>query len=167
MLRKSRKTVYNVIDISRYIVNYSNKKDYGITNLKLQKLLYFVQAKFVFSKKGTPCFKEKLEAWGCGVVVPVSYYEFSHHGNCNIPEIETFLTFPDRKNTWKFERVKFDDSFLSRKDKKLINSVVDLLSEYSALDLLNITLNQAPFKDSYAKGKGTEIPLKALQNYFC
>ena len=36
----------NVLDVCRYIINYSNKKDYGISNLKLQKILYFIQAFF-------------------------------------------------------------------------------------------------------------------------
>ena len=33
---------YKVLDVARYIINYSNKMEYGISNLKLQKLLYFV-----------------------------------------------------------------------------------------------------------------------------
>ena len=35
------------IEISKYIVNYANEKGLGITNLKLQKLLYYVQAAFL------------------------------------------------------------------------------------------------------------------------
>ena len=63
---------YNVLDISRYIINYSNVKDYGISNLKLQKILYFVQAYFLI-ETGSPCFKEKIEAWDFGPVVPKAY----------------------------------------------------------------------------------------------
>ena len=29
-----------VLDVARYIINYSNEKNYSISNLKLQKLLY-------------------------------------------------------------------------------------------------------------------------------
>ena len=29
--------MYNVLDVCRYVINYSNDKDYGISNLKLQK----------------------------------------------------------------------------------------------------------------------------------
>ena len=41
--------MYNALDVSRYIINYSNDKNYGISNLKLQKILYFVQAYFLTS----------------------------------------------------------------------------------------------------------------------
>lgn len=44
---------YKVLDICRHIINYSNEKDYGISNLKLQKVLYFVQAYFLIQRKIT------------------------------------------------------------------------------------------------------------------
>ena len=38
--------MYDVLEVSKYIINYSNEKQYGISNLKLQKILYLVQAFF-------------------------------------------------------------------------------------------------------------------------
>ena len=34
--------VYKALDVARYIINYSNKQEYSISNLKLQKILYGV-----------------------------------------------------------------------------------------------------------------------------
>lgn len=53
--------MYNVLDVCRYVINYSNDKDYDISNLKLQKLLYFIQAYFLINKNET-CFNETIEA---------------------------------------------------------------------------------------------------------
>lgn len=39
---------YSVYDVSSYVIKYSNEKLNGISNLKLQKILYFIQA-FFFS----------------------------------------------------------------------------------------------------------------------
>ena len=62
---------YKVLDVCRHVINYSNEHDYGISNLKLQKVLYFIQAYFLTKKKDhTPCFDEKIEAWDFGPVVP-------------------------------------------------------------------------------------------------
>ena len=160
-----KQVIYNVVDISRYVINYSNQKEYGITNLKLQKLLYFIQAYFVVSKKGVPCFSEKIEAWDFGAVVPESYKKFSCFGLSNIPEIKSYIIFPT-ENIWDFERVAYSDDFISKKDKKLINEVVDLMSEYSSNQLLNIIFDQEPFKKAHAQGGGTEITLKSLKEYF-
>ena len=62
--------MYNVLDICRYVIKYSNEKKYGVSNLKLQKLLYFIQAYFIIKNNdNAPCFKEKIEAWNFGPVV--------------------------------------------------------------------------------------------------
>ena len=52
--------IYKVLDVSRHVINYSNEKEYGISNLKLQKILYFIQAFFLVSAS-EQCFEEKIE----------------------------------------------------------------------------------------------------------
>lgn len=48
---------YDVLEVCRHVINYSNEKEYGISNLKLQKVLYFIQAYFLIDKtKNAPCF---------------------------------------------------------------------------------------------------------------
>lgn len=42
---------YSVLDVCRHVINYSNEHDYEISNLKLQKVLYFIQAYFLIQKK--------------------------------------------------------------------------------------------------------------------
>ena len=78
--------IYKVLDVSRHVINYSNTQDYGISNLKLQKILYFIQAFFLVS---TPeqCFEEKIEAWDFGPVVPEAYREYKQYGSGDIPSI--------------------------------------------------------------------------------
>ena len=79
---------YNVLDVCRHVINYSNENDYGISNLKLQKVLYFIQAYFVTNKKDhAPCFDEKIEAWDFGPVVPEAYHEYKQYGSGDIPSI--------------------------------------------------------------------------------
>lgn len=39
--------MYRALNIAKYIIRYCNEKNRTISNLKLQKLLYFVQAEFV------------------------------------------------------------------------------------------------------------------------
>ena len=79
---------YNVLDICRHVINFSNDKDYGISNLKLQKVLYFIQAYFLISTN-EKCFKERIEAWDFGPVVPEAYREYKQFGSGDIPSIET------------------------------------------------------------------------------
>lgn len=61
--------MYSAIDVARYIILYCKEKEYPISNLKLQKLLYSVQAQFLITKRD-PAFLEEIEAWDFGPVVP-------------------------------------------------------------------------------------------------
>ncbi len=41
--------MYNALDVAKYIITYCKKNQKPISNLKLQKLLYFVQSQFFVS----------------------------------------------------------------------------------------------------------------------
>ena len=66
----------SAIDIAAYFVELaSNINENDLTNLKLQKLLYFAQGKYL-SKYNAPLFKEEIEAWFLGPVVREVYEEY-------------------------------------------------------------------------------------------
>lgn len=158
--------MYNVLDICRYIINYSNEKDYGISNLKLQKLLYFVQAYFLcFSPKKQPCFKEKIEAWDFGPVVPEAYHEYKQYGSGDIPQIDSFLHF-DPNDIWETTRVFYRNITIRDEDKKMIQGVVDNFADFSATDLVTLTHNQSPWKDVYRSHQNNIITNDSIRRYF-
>ena len=67
--------MYSAIDVARYIIWYCKRRRYSISNLKLQKILYFVQANFLVSI-GTPCFEEEIEAWDFGLPFNKIMFQF-------------------------------------------------------------------------------------------
>lgn len=157
---------YNVLDVCRHVINYSNEHDYGISNLKLQKVLYFIQAYFLIKKKNhTPCFHEKIEAWDFGPVVPEAYHEYKQYGSGDIPMIESYIMF-NEDNVWNSKRIGFDDTIISGEDKKLIDKVVDKFSDYTATDLVSLTHRQSPWIDAYAPYQNNEITINAIREYF-
>ena len=54
--------MYRALDIAHYIIQRCNTTNRTISNLKLQKILYFVQAEFLVTKN-QPCFVEEIQAW--------------------------------------------------------------------------------------------------------
>lgn len=61
-MSSSNKT-YNVIDIAKYVINKSIEMEAPpISNLKLQKILYFIQGEFL-SVLRKPAFLEEIQAW--------------------------------------------------------------------------------------------------------
>jgi uncharacterized phage-associated protein len=58
----------NAIEMAHYILGYASKKQIPITNLKLQKLLFFCQGWYLASK-GSLLFDENFEAWPKGPAI--------------------------------------------------------------------------------------------------
>lgn len=67
------------IELAKYIVNKCVEDDHPITNLQLQKILYFVQREHLCFY-GVRAFVDPIEAWQFGPVVPAVYYEFCYYG---------------------------------------------------------------------------------------
>ena len=84
---------YSALEVARYIINHEAQQGRTVSNLRLQKLLYFVQVQFVVNgHDASPCFNEKMEAWGFGPVVREVYYEYRYYGGAVIPPDRNFST---------------------------------------------------------------------------
>lgn len=141
--------MYSALDVARYIIWHCQEKSYAINNLKLQKVLYFVQAQFlVFGKDNKPCFSEKIEAWQYGPVVPNVYRKYKIFGSAHIPCGD--MT---------------DDFDIDESDREMINGIVDSCNKYTATRLIDISRKQTPWKDAYESGK-TVIDIDEIRKYF-
>lgn len=137
-----------VLEIARYIISYCGEQKYSISNLKLQKILYFVQAEFLVAT-GLPCFIEEIEAWDFGPVVPEVYREYKIFGSANIP---VFVV-------GKSIRLGFEE-------ERLIDGIVDECAKYTASQLVEITHNQTPWMKAYIPGMNRVISKEAIRDYF-
>lgn len=162
---KDKPMSYRAIDVARFIVNYSNDMKYGITHLKLQKMLYFEQGYF-FMDKGTECFSDDMEAWGLGPVVREVWEEFKSNGSANIQKINSILIYDDPNDIWSINRVPYINRIRDKKDQKRISDVVDIFKDYSASRMVDLTHNQRPWKSVYVPHKNNIIPKQVIKEYF-
>lgn len=157
----------SALDVARYIINYSNEKNYSISNLKLQKLLYFVQAYYLsFTSSHEPCFSEEIEAWDFGPVVPSVYHEFKSFGGGDIPPVTSYYKLESENNFWSIREVPYNSNCISKRDKEIINDIIDKFSAYSASELVQITHNQAPWKNAYIPQRNAIITKDTIRGYF-
>ena len=139
--------MYEVQLIARYVINRCTQKKRPISNLKLQKILYFVQAEFLVGM-GKACFDDNIEAWTYGPVVPSVYFEYRIFGSTNIPD-------------------QGDDGFesISRQDKGRLDAIIDAAAKYSASSLVEITHRQSPWKNAYRRNDNV-IKQSEIKEYF-
>jgi uncharacterized phage-associated protein len=64
--------------VAEYILFTAHERSIEMTNLKLQKLLYYCQAWYL-AFLGKPLFGERIEAWIHGPVVPPVFGSFKEH----------------------------------------------------------------------------------------
>lgn len=153
--------MYDVLTIARFIINYCNEENIVISNLKLQKILYFVQAYFLITFN-RPCFRENIEAWDFGPVVPEAYHEFKQYGSGNIPKVNKYLVYDN--NDWYYEEYNAD--IITDNDRQAIQAVINEFSGYTATDLVRLTHSQDPWNNAYVSGANNIITNESIEEYF-
>jgi uncharacterized phage-associated protein len=66
-------------NVAKYILNFAHNTGDLITNLKLQKLLYYAQGYYLALNNGEPLFADGIQAWVHGPAVPSVYGEYKHN----------------------------------------------------------------------------------------
>lgn len=141
---------YKALDIAKKLIfKAQNDEPNGgerLTNLKLQKLLYYQQG-FHLAFFGRPLFAENVEAWMYGPVVPVVYDEYSSYGSSALPEVSGSI-------------------LLTEEEENLFNEVYDAYREFSAIGLMNRTHSERPWIDAVPHDRGTVISVDSMKEYF-
>ncbi len=114
-----------VSDYFIYLVN-----DYGdlLTNLKLQKLLYYAQG-WHLGIYGEPLFDENIEAWVHGPVVHSEYKRFD-------------------KYRWNPINTEIEKPDLTPETQEFLFGIYDLHSPFSAWELERATHDEPPWKEA-------------------
>jgi len=119
----------------------------GISNLKLQKLVYYAQG-FYCAIYDEPLFKdERMEAWTHGPVVPNLYHKYKEFGKNPIPSPKNF-----------------DESSLTENELEVIEEVFEVFGQFSAWKLRNMTHEEAPWIDN--EPFASEITIQDVTRYF-
>ncbi|MCY0864080.1 MAG: DUF4065 domain-containing protein [Sulfobacillus sp.] len=117
----------------------------AITNLKLQKLLYYAQGLHL-ALFGRPLFSDRMEAWMHGPVVPTVYHRYKTFGVNPLPVSEDF-----------------DPAQLDAETQAFLNEVYEVYGQFSAWKLRNMTHTESPWLDA---PEGQEISHDRLQEFF-
>lgn len=70
---------YRALDVANFIIDTCTKMGTPVSNLKLQKILYFAWVDY-YRETNMYLFEDNMEAWQLGPVVPEVYYEYCAYG---------------------------------------------------------------------------------------
>jgi uncharacterized phage-associated protein len=113
-------------NVARWILLFSEEHGDALTNLRLQKLLYYAQA-WHLALHNKPLFSEEVEAWIYGPVVPIVYRKYKRYRNMPITCDEELPALPNRA-------VSF------------LREILEVFGGYSSYQLERMTHNEKPWK---------------------
>lgn len=145
----SKEAKYSALQIAEWFLNYNRKQmneedaEY-ITNLKLQKLLYYAQGCYL-ALTDNPLFKEDILAWEHGPVVNEVYQKYKINGARGIQYDEKFCENIDEQT------------------QNILKQVYEVFGSYSAWALRNKTHQEAPWQKTI---RNDIIDLGLIKKYF-
>ncbi len=122
--------MYNVLNVSNFIINYGNMKEFNITLSKLNKLLYFTQIAFM-RVYNEPAFMEIMYLNDSGIYIKEVYDKYEKFGGNRLVDNGRYL--------------------MADNDKVFIGMIVDALGGYEN-DVLWRVVNKKRLLDFYLKG---------------
>jgi len=138
-----------------YFIKKANENKEAITNKKLQKLLYYIQAWYlVFYDK--PLFKDRIEAWVHGPAIRSVYQHFKLHGYQPIEIEVSEETFENK---------------IDKDKKELLDEVWNVYGKHDAFYLERLAHNEEPWIKArngieIYEASDAEISLESMKNYY-
>ncbi|EGS34892.1 Panacea domain-containing protein [Megasphaera sp. UPII 135-E] len=127
------------LDLVKYIVTKCTKDNCSISNLQLQKILYYIQVWFL-KNTNQVAFPDEIQAWQFGPVVPEVYYYF-----CGFGAMPIFSTYDIQENILH---------------KNVIDDIVTNKRAVSPWDLVEDTHDpEKAWKHVYGNGEGNYLTI--------
>jgi len=124
----------DIIYLADCIISHFSQKGDFISNKKLQKLLYYIQAwHLVYFDKNL--FDDKPEAWAHGPVYPVAYHKYKKFGANPLKPVDFDFTEPD----------VFTQLDIKKEQVELVKSVLVKYGSISAYQLELISHSEQPW----------------------
>lgn len=139
--------MYTALEISKYILNKCIEINRPISNLQLQKILYYVQGEYIKYTNGQVLFNDKIMAWDYGPSIPDVYYEYNHYSASNILDFQNNIE-------------------LEQSIKDIIDPIIIEKSLFSAWILVEKTHSESPWIDAYNRRRNSSITINDLKKWF-
>lgn len=134
------------LQVSEYVIRRTIDKENTITNLKLQKTLYYLQG-YSLRVFDVPLFEDDILHWQYGPVVPTVYFKYSINGS-SILQRDDGIFIPQ----------------FSKRERNLFEKVVDKCLEIRTRDLVDMTHSEAPWRNT---NRNEVIAIDKITRYFC
>ncbi|MBR0101270.1 MAG: DUF4065 domain-containing protein [Treponema sp.] len=136
--------------VAKDILKIAEDHNEFVSNLKIQKLLYYAQAWYMVNNNGSLLFDDVIEARKFGPVVPSVYEKFKRF----------------KRNPIKIVIKENELVELTEEQKDYLKSFYEDFMPCSTTELISMTHNEKPWQEAYALGLNTPISTKTMYSYY-
>ena len=138
------------LEAANYLIFLMNDSFDDLSNMKLNKLLYYAQGQYLL-QKGEVLFDDDIEAWEHGPIIDKVYQKYKNSGDASISDYDTYMA-----------RQMPEDC------ADVLMKVAREYGRYTASALRNKThVPNGPWDRVYVEGKNhTVIPVSYIKEYF-
>ena len=158
--------MFDVMDVAQYVINYCDREGHTITNLQLQKILYFVQLEFynVFKKL---LFMDEFEAWYLGPTIVKVFKYYAAEGNQNPLKSKKIKQIAFNEKTMKIEEnvVYPVLHFSTPSEQEIVENTIQKYWSTEWGELIQISKHTQPWQINYKENKTEKIPLSDMKKY--
>jgi len=161
------KALYNSLDVAGCIINHAIDISHPVSNLSLQKILYYIQAAFLI-KEEQIAFDEPISAWKYGPVVEKVYHEYKTYIDEVIDkkvETKTEISFENDIAIFTEESYNPEENIDNAQHLQIIKQITEAKLKYSPFELVDKTHEEAPWIEATKHGC-RYIDLELIKEYF-
>ena len=151
----------NPFAVANFIIDTAIEKDKPVTNLKLQKIMFFLQG-YCLSEYETPLIDGNFSKWRYGPVEEEVYREFKYYGPAPIESKSVY--FDKEKIEFYSEEVNLPNEF-----KKILQEVISKMLDVETWELVNLTHSHnswKDFKDEICADKARDYTSEEIKSCF-
>ncbi len=138
---------YTGMQVAGRVINWYHEHACPITNLRLQKLLYFLQGEYYHASKNR-LINDDFYAWKLGPVIPNVYQTFSIFSSTSIPKLDKCDT-------------------LTQDVERIINEAMEKYAHKSTWQLVEQSHDEDPWKYNFMIfGDRSIIPFDSIARYY-
>ena len=126
------------MQVANFIIERGNSTDRPISNLHLQKILYFLQAAFLVEFSGSPLMSGNFSKWSYGPVMAEVYNMYRENGSSSIKELAPNISFKNFDLIIDAPKKIKIDTF-DKKALDFLESTSDILINTNPWELVNLT----------------------------
>lgn len=152
------------MDVADCIIVEAENREKPVSNLKLQKIMYFLNVIHLLEKNEDLITDNKFEKWSYGPVIRQVYSQYAKNGPQEIKEVTTYKYLVEKNNQFEVESYEFNYDQYDKDIKEFISEKIDLFLDFGPFELVEKTHMEPQWQNKNTKYYDDQKTIRFYEN---